>query len=286
MIFNNFLSWDSYAFLLLSVGTVFLYLKIRALKKEKQNILHQCTTLSRVNDKLNLGIYFGRSDYRNLSQKYASLHADYKLLGGEYAQLLNELEGLRQEKEKRLNFSFFKKRESNKTEAKSSYADFDINDDVLIAAATEYDGFEKKPIFNRAETEVFRVLRQLLQRDMPNLHIHGQASLGELVKTKEKNKDKASLSARAFMAINSKRADMVIVDEVGAAVLFIEVQGDGHFGVTPQDKIHAENRDKIKKIILNEKLGVPILEISSKDIDSNRVEMRAKEMLVRAFGAL
>jgi hypothetical protein len=114
---------------------------------------------------------------------------------------------------------------------------------------------------NQGEYRVFCAVERAL--GMRNgYRVFPQTSLGEVLKSP--NED-------AFMAINAKRVDLLVVDGKGWPVLAIEYQGEGHYqGV-------AIARDAIKKEALR-KAGVGYLEVVASD-SHEKIVARVHEIL-------
>lgn len=79
--------------------------------------------------------------------------------------------------------------------------------------------------------------------------VFAQSNLGEIL---------ASRDEQAFRSINSKRVDILIVDQGSWPVLAVEYQGGGHYQGT------AAIRDAVKKEALN-KAGVGYAEVFPSD---------------------
>lgn len=122
--------------------------------------------------------------------------------------------------------------------------------------------FEKRRIMNRSEHRVF----QVIERDIASIgkghRVFAQPCLGEILQSKDKD---------AFYSINSKRVDILIVDQDCWPVLAVEYQGQGHFQGT------AAARDAIKKEALR-KAGVRYLEVVPDDSDE-QIRRRVREHL-------
>jgi hypothetical protein len=119
------------------------------------------------------------------------------------------------------------------------------DEDNQIAEVSDYDGFRWKRIFNRQEAQVFYVVKDiLLDSTFAGWHVHGQVSLGEIVKTDilDAGSDKAE---RAYRSINSKRVDMVVTDNCGIPAAIIEYKGGSHYGDDPE---RTRKRDRVKAI--------------------------------------
>lgn len=91
--------------------------------------------------------------------------------------------------------------------------------------------FYKVPLMNKEEYKLFCHLSNLLEQHRP-FRLFTQVSMGEFINSPDKD---------AFLCINSKRVDFLIINGRGEAVIVIEYQGKGHF------QNNAIERDAIKK---------------------------------------
>lgn len=80
--------------------------------------------------------------------------------------------------------------------------------------------FRKRPLMNKSEFSVYYKLQALISMSHPTLRVFAQVSLGEIM---------GSDNRPAYWAINSKRADFVIIDRVDHPVAVVEYFGTGHF---------------------------------------------------------
>lgn len=80
--------------------------------------------------------------------------------------------------------------------------------------------FRKRPLMNKSEYSVFCKLEKLLSASHRGYRIFSQVSLGEILGSDDK---------QAYLAINSKRADFVIIDWSGQPIAVVEYHGSGHF---------------------------------------------------------
>jgi hypothetical protein len=110
--------------------------------------------------------------------------------------------------------------------------------------------FSTQPIMNKGEYSVFSLTEKFVKANLPGYRVFAQTSLGEVLRSPDRN---------AFLAINSKRVDILIVNAVGVSILAIEYQGDGHY------QNNAPMRDAVKKEALR-KAGVPTVEINANDM--------------------
>ena len=92
--------------------------------------------------------------------------------------------------------------------------------------------FEPQPILNKREGRVFKELDLMVIERNPGWQVMVQVSLGEILRCRD---------AEAYSCINSKRVDLVLMDEDCQARFAIEYQGDGHHLGT------AAARDGVKK---------------------------------------
>jgi len=92
--------------------------------------------------------------------------------------------------------------------------------------------FAPRPLLNQGEARVFEELHQIVMRCKPGWRVMAQVSLGEILRSK---------NSEAFSCINSKRVDMLLVDETCQPRHAIEYHGDGHYQST------AAARDAVKK---------------------------------------
>ena len=122
-----------------------------------------------------------------------------------------------------------------------------------LAAIKDKDvKFTKQKILNVSEAKVFYRTRQILDKhNKQNWHVFAQVSYGEFLSTSCFSDIKKQ---RAYSAINSKRADILIADNFGMPRIVIEYQGEGHY------QGNAAKRDEIKKTAC-EKAGIVFLEL-------------------------
>ncbi|CAG1003375.1 MAG: DUF2726 domain-containing protein [Rhizobiaceae bacterium] len=92
--------------------------------------------------------------------------------------------------------------------------------------------FSPQPLLNRSEARLFRELDRLVLGLKPDWQVMAQVSLGEILRSPQ---------AAAYGCINSKRVDLLIVDEHCQPRHVIEYQGGGHHQGT------AAARDAVKK---------------------------------------
>ena len=92
--------------------------------------------------------------------------------------------------------------------------------------------FNARPLLNQSETRVFEELCQIVSRCRPGWRVMAQVSLGEILRSRD---------TVAFGCVNSKRVDMLLVDEECRPRHAIEYHGAGHYQGT------AAARDAVKK---------------------------------------
>lgn len=92
--------------------------------------------------------------------------------------------------------------------------------------------FSTQPLLNKSEARVFRELDWIVIASNPGWQVMAQVSLGEILRCKD---------PIAYNCINSKRVDLLLVDEDCQPRHVIEYQGSGHHQGT------AAARDAVKK---------------------------------------
>jgi hypothetical protein len=122
--------------------------------------------------------------------------------------------------------------------------------------------FQKRQVFNHSEYHVFKIIEDEIAAAHRGYRVFAQTSLGEVL---------ASPDSNAFLSINSKRVDILIVDWGGWPVVAVEYQGSGHYQGT------AAARDAVKKEALR-KAGVRYIEVCPSDSDE-QIRSRVREQL-------
>ena len=79
--------------------------------------------------------------------------------------------------------------------------------------------FTVQPLLNRSEARVFKELDRIVLSLKPGWQVMAQVSLGEILRCKD---------ADAYRCINSKRVDLLLVDENCQPRHALEYQGSGH----------------------------------------------------------
>lgn len=98
---------------------------------------------------------------------------------------------------------------------------------------------------SRAELDVFHAVETHLRKCGPGFRLMAQPSMGEFLSSPDKD---------AYLSINSKRVDMLVIDTFGMPVVAIEHQGSGHY------QNDAPARDAVKREAMR-RAGIEFLEI-------------------------
>ena len=122
--------------------------------------------------------------------------------------------------------------------------------------------FERRRLLSASEYRVFKTIEEVLIAARCGYRVFAQTSLGEIL---------ASPDEQAFRSINSKRVDILIVDQAGWPVLAVEFQGGGHYQGT------AAIRDAVKKEALA-KAGVGYVEVFASD-PADEIRLLVRERL-------
>lgn len=105
--------------------------------------------------------------------------------------------------------------------------------------------FTIQPLLNRSEVRVFKELDRMVIGCNPGWQVMAQVSLGEILRSKD---------ADAYSCINSKRVDLLLVDENCLPRHAVEYQGHAHHQAA------AAARDAVKKEALR-RAGISYHEI-------------------------
>ena len=130
---------------------------------------------------------------------------------------------------------------------------FDLADPAQQLNAVMAASFYKQRVLSRSEYHVFKIIEDEAAILGKGYRVFAQTCLGEILRSSDQN---------AFHSINSKRADILIIDAGGSPVLAIEYQGEGHY------QNMAATRDAVKKEALH-KAGVRHLEVYPADSDDD-----------------
>lgn len=140
--------------------------------------------------------------------------------------------------------------------------DFDLADPTRQLHAVEAASFQRQRVLSGSEYRVFKIIEDEVAAFGKGHRVFAQTSLGEILKSSDQ---------AAFHSINSKRADILVINGGGWPVLAVEYQGQGHYQNT------AATRDAIKKEALR-KAGVRYLEVHYTDIDDD-IRSRVRQQL-------
>ena len=111
--------------------------------------------------------------------------------------------------------------------------------------------FKAQPLLNKSEARLFKAIHKQVLGLRPDWQVMAQVSLGEILRCADKD---------AYLCINSKRVDLLIVDEECRPLHAIEYQGGGHF-----KGAHATAaRDAVKKEALR-RAGIGYVEVIAGD---------------------
>jgi hypothetical protein len=127
--------------------------------------------------------------------------------------------------------------------------------------------FTVQPLLNKSEARLFKALDRFVLEHRPDWQVMAQVSLGEILRCADAN---------AYRCINSKRVDLLIVDEQCRPLHAIEYQGGGHF-----KGAHATAaRDAVKKEALR-RAGIGYVEVVGGEMTAAELR-RLVEKLVKA----
>jgi len=111
--------------------------------------------------------------------------------------------------------------------------------------------FKAQPLLNKSEARLFKALDKMVIEMRPGWQVMAQVSLGEILRCEDKD---------AYFCINSKRVDLLIVDDECKPIHAIEYQGGGHY-----KGAHATAaRDAVKKEALR-RAGIGYVEVVAGD---------------------
>jgi hypothetical protein len=130
--------------------------------------------------------------------------------------------------------------------------------------------FKALPLLNRSEARLFKAIDKWVIDLRPGWQVMAQVSLGEILRCEDK---------AAYSCINSKRVDLLIVDEECRPLHAIEYQGGAHF-----KGAHATAaRDAVKKEALR-RAGIGYVEVVA--VDTPAELRRVVERLVQTGAQL
>ncbi|MGE0151743.1 MAG: DUF2726 domain-containing protein [Reyranellaceae bacterium] len=125
--------------------------------------------------------------------------------------------------------------------------------------------FSARPLLNRSEARVFKELDRIVLGCNPGWQVMAQVSLGEILLSKD---------AVAFSCVNSKRVDLLLVDENCHPRHAIEYQGGGHYQGT------AAARDAVKKEALR-RAGITYHEVVAGRTTPAELRLLVERLLAR-----
>lgn len=131
--------------------------------------------------------------------------------------------------------------------------------------AVMHAGFSATPVLNKPERRLLACIDKALAELSPGWRAMAQVSLGEVLRSDSKD---------AFLAINSKRVDLLIIDADCRPLHAVEFQGTGHH-------VGAETaaRDAVKREALR-RAGIGFVEVISGDTPAEVREM-VRKLVVR-----
>lgn len=125
--------------------------------------------------------------------------------------------------------------------------------------------FKSQPLLNKSEARLFKAIDRQVLEARPTWQVMAQVSLGEILRCDDKD---------AYLCINSKRVDLLIVDEDCRPLHAIEYQGGAHF----KGPHATAARDAVKKEALR-RAGIGYVEVVAGDTPAEL--RRVVERLVR-----
>jgi hypothetical protein len=139
---------------------------------------------------------------------------------------------------------------------------FDAADQLRIVMGAS---FSIQPLLNESEARVFRELDRIVIGCKPGWQVMAQVSLGEVLRCKD---------PIAYSCINSKRVDLLLVDEHCQPRHVIEYQGSGHHQGT------AAARDAVKKEALR-RAGIGYHEVVGGQTTPSDLKRLVENLLAR-----
>lgn len=149
----------------------------------------------------------------------------------------------------------------------------DVSDATQQLAFVSRVPFERKPLLNKGEFQVLLILEAVVRDLRAGHRVMAQTSLGEILRPSI-HASAAFDCDLAYRSINSKRADFVVVDRRGLAVLAVEYHGNGHF----QGNAHL--RDAVKREAFRS-AGVALIEVPAR-FQKEDVNRQVREVLAAA----
>ena len=128
--------------------------------------------------------------------------------------------------------------------------------------------FTARRLLNKSEARLFRAMDKLvIELAPPGWQVMAQVSLGEILSSKDED---------AYLCINSKRVDLLIVDEDSRPLHAIEYQGSGHHQGT------AAARDAVKKEALR-RAGIGYVEVVGGEMSPAELRQVVEKLVQRAI---
>src|SRR5262245_37771379 len=129
--------------------------------------------------------------------------------------------------------------------------------------------FSVQPLLNKSEARVFKELDRIVIGCNPGWQVMAQVSLGEILRSKD---------ADAYRGINSKRVDLLLVDEDCQPRHAIEYQGGAHHQGT------AAARDAVKKEALR-RAGIGYHEVVAGHTTPSELRRLVERLVVKPAAA-
>jgi len=127
--------------------------------------------------------------------------------------------------------------------------------------------FKPRRLLNKSETRLFRAMDKLVtELAPPGWQVMAEVSLGEIISSNDQD---------AYLCINSKRVDLLIVDEECRPLHAIEYQGGGHHQGT------AAARDAVKKEALR-RAGIGYVEVVGGEMSPSELRQVVEKLVQRA----
>ena len=128
--------------------------------------------------------------------------------------------------------------------------------------------FKAQPLLNKSEARLFKAIDKMVLGMRPDWQVMAQVSLGEILRCAD---------SEAYRCINSKRVDLLIVDEECRPLHAIEYQGGGHF-----KGAHATAaRDAVKKEALR-RAGIGYVEVVGGETNSTELRQVIERLVPKA----
>jgi hypothetical protein len=128
--------------------------------------------------------------------------------------------------------------------------------------------FKPQRLLNKSEARLFKAIDKIVLGMRPDWQVMAQVSLGEILRCED---------ASAYACINSKRVDLLIVDEECRPLHAIEYQGGGHF-----EGAHATAaRDAVKKEALR-RAGISYVEVVGGEISPAELRQVIEKLVQKA----